>query len=94
MVRDPPPIVDPFQRIAPPVEPDLTAELEDRVRMTARAIEILYASGEPAGLFFGAAVDNWLRGGGHLTRDWLRLHGRRGSHLTSPQAIARRLNLT
>lgn len=86
---------DPFGLAAgaPPVV-DEQAELERGVgHLIAYAAAVLEGR-QPAredALFVASGLDAWLRDGGDLVRDYWRARGRRGSHHSSPQAVARRI---
>ena len=81
--------LDPFGRVsAPPA--GLTRE--DRVRLLREAADALMQGQLPpaaARLFVGGALLAWLREGGSLERQYLRVAAPKGSHLT-PSALLRR----
>lgn len=79
--------LDPFGRSAMP----RTASREGRVAMlqeVARALLEDAPCSREAALFVAGAVDAYLRYGGNLARDYLRIVPPRGSHST-PAAIVR-----
>lgn len=86
---------DPFgQCPAPPPVADEQAELEQAVGHLLAFAEAVIEGREPSRedtLFTASGLDAWLRDGGDLVRDFWRARGRRGSHHSSPQSVARRI---
>ncbi len=81
--------LDPFGRSRLPAD----ADRRERVRRLLEVARALVEGREPdraAALFVGAALEAYLRRGGKLERDYLRITPPRGSNLTA-QEVARRL---
>lgn len=72
---------DPFGQM--PKEPTRRG----RVELVNEAARVLLGHGGEAGLFVGSALQAWLRDGGDLARDYLRVAAPRGSQHT-PQRLA------
>lgn len=79
-------MTDPFGRTQ--VLPD--HDQRRRVELLKEAAAMLIATGTPAGLFTGGAIEAWLRDGKprDLTYKYLRVTPRRGSHATAQQLAA------
>ena len=78
---------------APPPA-DEAAELERGVGHLLAFAEAVLEGRQPEradALFVASGLDAWLRGGGDLVRDYWHSRGPRGSHHSSPQAVARRI---
>lgn len=65
-----------------------SSDRRGRVGLVLEVVDELLASPTTeARVFVASAFLGWLRNGGSLERDWLRVTGRPGSHLT-PAALA------
>ena len=74
------PLLEPFGRSSMPPE---FADRQTRVAMIGQVAMELIARGGEANLFVGGALLARLENGGSLERDYLKLRGEQGSHITA-----------